>query len=280
MITANGGTISLDISPAGLYERSTPNLGADVAPGGKILIALPHWDGDKNQAMLLARLLADTQPTHTNAADILFVHRFDSSLDNGTIQYVSRKFNVKTQRSVSREIGWPQGCNGTFFGMIDWIYRDMVSKGGKSPYKMVLVAESDCAPLYTDWIERMSKEWDRINAIKKVCIAGHLIPDGDVKRNNAHINGGSCMISTHPKFMEWMATKVAGGMRQDGGWDWLLTKKFEKIGWSHTPTIRSEWHRKSAFTMLDFQRLRGEGVVWFHGQKDNSLLDVARSMIT
>jgi hypothetical protein len=86
-----------------------------MVPSNKILITIPFWNGDKDQAMKLARLLADLQPVHSTTADVLFVSRFDTKHDKQTIDYVSRKFNVYYHVSQRREVGWPHGCNGTFF---------------------------------------------------------------------------------------------------------------------------------------------------------------------
>ena len=62
----------------------------------KILLALQFWKGDKDQAMRVARLIADLEPRHTDFADFLFVSRFDCEQDLATVEYVSQKFNVHT----------------------------------------------------------------------------------------------------------------------------------------------------------------------------------------
>lgn len=234
----------------------------------KILIAIPFWHGDKAQALVLARLIADLQQEHSQIADICFVSRFDTAHDRPTIDYVARKFNVFAHVSQRREIGWPHGCNGTFFGTMEWFQ----SKAAN--YKALFIAESDGAPLVADWIQRLSLEWDKANEMKPVYVAGAYIPD---KGGHDHINGGCNFISSDEKFLHWLVNKV-GGITISAGWDWALSEEFKKWGWADITSIKSYW-RRPTFTDAEWTPELNKGTVWLHGLKDNSLLELSRKKL-
>ncbi len=240
----------------------------------KILIAIPFWKGDKLQAMKMARLLADIQQEHSQRADILFCARFDTTHDMKTVEYVSRKFNVHIHTSQRREVGWPHGCNGLFFGIMEWIHGRKEAKTIPA-YRAVFLAESDGAPLSDDWIARLSLEWDKLNELQPVYMAGAFIPD--IVNNHPHVNGGCCFLSTDDKFTGWITKQIAG-IKSNAGWDWILNRHFEKWGWADMPSIKSEWHRP-AFTEKEWDSYVKRGVVWLHGLHDDSLMEVARKKL-
>lgn len=247
-----------------------------LIPSNKILITLLFWDGDRNQAMKLARLLADLEPAHSNRADFLFVSRFDCAHDLKTIEYVSRKFNVFNHTSKRREVGWPLGCNGLFFGSMEYIYYRMTV--GKLPnYKAVLILGADSAPLKRGGIEYLHQMWDDASAKKKIFAAGAMLPDVDPVRNNTHINGDCMLLSGRINFLKWLVYEVRD-ISVPAGWDWLLAKSFEKWGWANFPGVKSIW-RKENFTEADWDHESNEGTVWFHGTKDHSLLELARKKL-
>lgn len=244
---------------------------AKVNPTNKILIVLPFWEGDKRQAMKLAALLADLENHHSELADFLFVARFDCSHDDATVKYVSRRFNVFTHTSKRRETGWPMGCNGTFFGSMEYIYHKMAS--GKIPnYKAVFHIGSDSGPLKRDWLPRISSAWDSTAKRKKIYIAGPFLK-GELG-NRDHINGDAMLISGDLKFLKWLAVTV-GGIKAACGWDWGLAGDFCRWGWENFPFIKSHW-RRPYMSHLDWDAEYNDGTVWLHGVKSDDLLDISR----
>jgi hypothetical protein len=242
----------------------------------KILISFPFWKGDRAQAMKLARLVADLQPVHSEMADVLFVSRFDCPHDLATIEYVSRKFNVFKHTSQRQEVGWPLGCNGTFFGTMEWFYHKMAAYQIPA-YKAMFIAESDGVPMVDDWISRLVLEWKKANELKKVFVAGALLPDPTPTGKHTHINGGCCFLSGDLTFLKWVTMNVGSG-NVAAGWDWFLAREFEKVGWADIPGIKSEWHRPS-FSESEWVQYVKRGTVWLHGIKDDSLLDLARKKL-
>jgi hypothetical protein len=237
-----------------------------------MLIALLFWEGDKEQAMKLARLLADLEIGHSTKADFLFVSRFDSKVDPATVKYVSRRFNTYTHISRRRGVGWPVGCNSIFFGGLEWIYHKMAA--GQVPnYKSVLILGADTTPLIKDWIDALAQAWNRVNAEKKTYVAGAMSEAG----GRMHINGDCMLLSGDLKFLKWLAVTV-GDVRVPAGWDWVLASEFERWGWADINFIKSLW-RKATFQPEEWERAEEFGIKMVHGVKDFSLQDLVRKKI-
>lgn len=226
----------------------------------KLLLALQFWDGDKEQAMNVARLIADLQPGFCEIADFMFVARFDCEQDLKTVEYVSRKFNTNHFVNTRfRGAEWPFGCNQLFFGTVDYVFT--MSEAKKIPdYKAVLTFEADTAPLSPNWISELSQAWDRANV--KVL--------GALQSNPApHINGNA-LFSCDLKFLKWL-TRDIGGCTPHAGWDFVLAPQFKKWGWADCPAMRSWWQTKEMPKEV-FEQLSREGVVFFHGIKNGDLI--------
>jgi hypothetical protein len=237
----------------------------------KILIVIQFWQGDRDLALQLARLLADIQLEHCALADILFVSRFDTTHDAATVQYVSRKFNVFTHTSQRRGTGWPMGCNSLFFGSLEWAYHKMAAAQALH-YKAILILGADGVPLRPDWISQFSSAWDEFEG-KKV-IAGALIPDA----HHPHINGDCALLSGDLKFLHWLVHGVCD-IKVQAGWDWVLSYEFQTRGWANLPFVKSAWNKKDPFTEEEWDAELLAGTTWFHGQKGFSLLNLARKKL-
>lgn len=258
--------------PAALPKRGPKPLNhyAKGVGANKMLIVLSFWEGDKAYAMMLARLIADLEPTFSESADFLFVARFDCEHDEPAIDAVSRKFNVHVYTSPKRMTGWPLGCNGTFFGAMEWVYGRMFS--GKLPrYAAIFNIAADTCPLRKGWIEYLLHEWDKATSGRELVIAGAVTTGG----GRVHVNGDAAMLSGDLTFLKWLAT-TASNMSIKAGWDWHLAKQFESRGWINFPFIKTQWGRFAEFTESDWVNEIAIGTVVFHGLKGNSLLDLCR----
>lgn len=245
-------------------------------PSNKILIQIPFWAGDRNQAFKMARFLADLQPSFCDQADILFTSRFDSRHGEETIKYVSRKFKVWKHTSKRRQTGWPLGCNGLLFGGLEFFYHKKAA--GQIPnYRAIFNMEGDCVPLSKDWISHIVNEWDanRISRKVPIYVAGALIP-GDAERR-AHVNGGACLLSGDLDFMKWLVL-TASSFQAKVGWDWILAPEFQRWGWTDIYGLQSWWNTKTFFKG-DWDRVLASGVFFIHGIKDDSLLNLARKKL-
>lgn len=231
----------------------------------KLLLALQFWDGDKSQAMEVARLIADLEPKRREDVDFLFVSRFDCAHDVETIKHVGEKFSVHSWVNRNRRgVGWPSGCNDLWFGTMDWVYT--FSEAKRTPgYKAVLTFEADSSPLTPNWISRLSSIWDQS---QPACCVGAL-----QTAPAEHINGNA-MFSGDPKFLYWLTREVIG-CSPHGGWDFLLASEFKRRGWADSPAMRSYWGSKS-MTDPQIGELESKGVVFLHGVKDDSVLKSVR----
>lgn len=232
----------------------------------KILITQLFWEGDRDQAMKLTKLLVDLEPKHSDLADLLFVSRFDCKHDSVTESWASRKFNTYSYTSTRRGTGWPNGCNSIFFGALEWIYHKMA--GGKIPhYKAILILGPDSAPLSKDWLPKLHQNWDKL---KNVYMAGALVEGG----GREHINGDCVLLSGDLKFLKWLAVKI-GDVKLSAGWDWYLASAFKQWGWADIPSIKSYW-RIPQFTQEDWTSSVNHGIDWVHGVKTDDLLLLSR----
>ena len=236
----------------------------------KFLIALQFWEQDLPQAQALCEFLAEIEPKKSTFADIILVRRFDSpSVADATVRNLMRKFHVWTYTSPKREVGWPNGCNGLWFATMEWAYSMMGAK--KAPhYKAIFTCEADGGPIVGNWVERLSKEWDRVNNPEPVCIAGPL-----VTIPGEHINGNA-MVSGDLENLRWITRELSGGL--SGGWDWVLAPRFKQRGWANIPGIRS-WYASQYFTQEQYAQMILDDLIWMHGDKSGCLRDWGRSPI-
>lgn len=240
-------------------------------PTNKILIVILFWYGDRNQAMKLAKLLADLEPNHSDRADVAFVSRFDCAHVLSVEKYVARKFNTHSFTSRRRGVGWPLGCNSIFFGAMELIYGRML-KGSIPHYKAVLILGADSAPLRPNWLEQMHSAWDDGNKTKKICIAGAVLPG-----EHEHINGDCTLLSGDLEFLKWLVVDIQD-VRYRAGWDWILADDFKRRGWLDLPFVKSLW-RKPGFTHAEWDDYFNAGVSWIHGVKTDDVLDITRKNI-
>ncbi len=245
-------------------EMSIPGL---HHPENRILLVLQYWKGDQKQAMKLAKLIADLQPSKSTIADFLFVGRFDCPHDMEAINYVSKKFNVYHWISKRRGTGWPNGCNELWFGALEWV-QSMMADHKIPAYKAVFTFEADGVPLSPNWINQFSADWDAESKKHETFVFGaYLTAPGP------HING-NCMLSGHPAFLNWVVRKI-GGAPANAGWDYVMYRDFKKWGARAYPKLVSYWGTKT-FSEEGFRIQLERGTAWLHGVKDDSLLDMAR----
>ncbi len=230
----------------------------------KILLAIQFWEGDKAQAMKVARLIADLETRHSDRADFLFVSRFDCPHDLETISYVSRKFNVRHHISRRRAVGWPFGPNELWFETCQYVYEHTIDGKRQSDYKAVLTFEADAFPLCPNWIPMLSDEWDAA----KVNVLGAML-----KHPGVHINGNA-MFSCDPQFMHWLVRQVSG-CSPHGGWDYVLAPRFKERGWKNSNLFRS-WWQTPTMARATYDELLGQQVCFLHGVKDASVIDHVR----
>lgn len=234
----------------------------------KALIAVQFWAGDRAKALRLAKFIADLEPTKRLDTDFLFVARFDTEHDAGTIHHVSSKFNVHKLTTTSRATGHPWGSWVLWFSALEWFYH--MKRGNKIPdYKWIMPFEADCVPTSRNWISELHREWDRLNEKKPCYIVG-----AETFHFHHHING-NLMCSGDPDWLQWLVKGVQiTGVPSNDAWDIYLFPKFARWGVDFS---RRMWNVCGMPSMNDdiFRYcLREHSFV--HGVKDDSLYRMAR----
>lgn len=173
------------------------------------ILNIMFWEGDKAQAMELARLIADLEEAPRTDVTVLFSARFDCRHDEDTIEYVSKKFPVVRYTTKRRAEGWPNGPNQMMGGSYEFIVEQW--KRGKLKCDRILFVEADCVPLRRDWINLLIEEFR--NGGKSVL--GALLKKDDA--GIEHVNG-NCMVDIN--FFRKCPGMIHPPSR--GGWDATL----------------------------------------------------------
>jgi hypothetical protein len=246
-----------------------------------LMLNFQFWEGDKDQAMELARLIADIEPSFRGDVEVMFTARFDCRHDIKTIEYVSKKFKLHKYTTTTKATGWPYGCNRMFSDS----YQQFITlcRNGSSKMEACLFIESDCVPLHKDWINMLAKEFKESGKM----IGGAWLKYGDA--GVEHING-NCII--HKDF--WIKNRGILNPPRQGGWDAtcaniMLPNAYpSRLIWSdyHLGKESNPWRgceflfeAKSYGT--ESNALYGEKLypVWLHGPKDMRGIECARQRL-
>jgi len=237
----------------------------------KILIALQFWQGDRWQAEALGRFLADLELTHSDLADVLLVNRHDCQpVSRDVAQAISRKFNLFQYTAPRGNTGWPAGCNSLWINTVRWA-QSMMEANRVPSYKAIFTCETDGAPVFRDWVARLSQAWDTANQPTPVCVAGPI-----VQIPSEHMNG-NLMVNGNTEIFKWVI-RLASNVPSTGGWDFLLSKDFKKRGWANIPGIVSYYNTRG-YTVEKYAKLQSDNLIWVHGVKDNSLIELGRRFL-
>ena len=225
----------------------------------KLLLVLQCCPLDQQQAMSLARLIADIEPRVSEYADIMLAHRFDSIPDKTSRDYVARKFSqVHTWVGTNKATGWPAGPNSLFLEAYGhYVTRHRQKKWG---YAAMLAIEPDCCPLQANWLRLLWEDWHSSDQL----VLGALCP-----LPREHLNGN--MLISH----EYLAqNKGFQSCPVEWGWDYYHRKSLMKHGRA-TNLIVSDYARKH-ITCDEVNSLRKSGACLLHGVKDDSAQICAR----
>lgn len=220
----------------------------------------------------LARFITDLEPRKCELADLFLVNRFDCEPPRDLKTYASRRFQVCSYQTKVTNTGWPNGCNGLWAATMCWIYNMMAAERIPS-YKAIFTCEADGGPICSDWIAQMSQEWDRVNAVKPVYMAGPLVKSAVI---NEHINGNALM-SGNMEFLKWVTRSVTPPPA-GAGWDYCMAPQFRAWGWANIDRMRS-YYNSATFTREQYAQMRAEHLIWVHGIKDDSLIRFGREQL-
>jgi hypothetical protein len=229
-----------------------------------IVLCMQYWEGDKQRAQSVARLIADLQPQKDDSFAFMFLRRFDASpVDEETLGYVGRKFDLYTHTCRRKEVGWPAGCNG----MASDAFMLAQEKWNRGEWKRVTgvwLLEADILPLQRNWLYRIEREWKMALEDKKLVMGAwseHHSPVG-------HINGNMLF---HPSLCD----RVPGleGSAPHIGWDVYHAHRLSRHWWKSNQMLNL--YRGENVSTADLYR-PGTKYAFVHGIKDDSGLQIIR----
>lgn len=234
----------------------------------KGILAIQYWRGDIKKAMRLARFIADLEPTRRDDIDFVFIARADCDHDDATVQYVSRKFNVRKLKCNMRASGHPWGCWVLWYSLMEWFY--LGRKSGKLPeYKWIFPFEADCVPISKTWINECHDEFLRLNT---------SLVGAETFHWSEHLNG-NLMATSNLDFLSWLIRDVTvTGVPRSEAWDIFLFPKFTQWGVGFSSKIINRCGQRT-MEQKEFDWLQKHGWAFVHGVKDDSLMHWAHTAL-
>lgn len=244
-------------------------MGAEQHPRSlkpRILLALQFWEGDRERAGELARLITDLEPVKRDDADLLLSARFDTTPDPEVMAYAGRRFNVYSNIGRTRLTGHPAGSFGLWHDTVVAV-RDRCAAGEMPRYSCVLTFEADCVPVRRRWIEGLLDYWER-HAKGGIAIGCEWLRPACPW---PHING-NLLVSGDPRRLDELAGWRGNPSRP---WDVEIYPFLKSRGARGAPVVRSFDVTQGTVQLL--RLLNVEGAHLFHGDKGGTLHAVVRS---
>lgn len=227
-----------------------------------------YWDGDRDRAFEVARLLADLLPARSSIARFVFIYRHDAQKpDQETLNYLAAKFKyVDTRRCPVVGFGHPGGCNAIALSLFK-IFRTDKQFAGTEAF---LILESDCVMVRPAWDVELWDEWLRGKAHGKI-VVGHAYPGCYQNPHGNHINA-SAMYARNIAEVLPSIEKV----RMDVGHDWMNGPAIYPVSMD-SPLFFLDY-RKPTITREELFAPRKSGLVPLvhHGVRDDSAIRLVR----
>ena len=236
----------------------------------KFILALQYHYSDRDQAIRLAKLIADIEPARRDDVGLLFVNRFDSEpMDNKTIFHVLQKMPVFSYQTETKRVGWPDGCNAMAIDTLKRVAHGMTHNEQWKEVEGVLLLEPDCIPTAHGWIDMIVKEWMAAQ------VGGNLLMGTwrDGGGPLGHINGN---MVVNPFFANlYDLDHLPDGL----AWDCAISLQVHK-DWRITKLICNRWNERN-LTPEQITQHRDDAAfrpVLVHGVKDESVLKFAEEV--
>lgn len=226
-----------------------------------ILIVIPYWEGDKEYAFELCKIISGLQehPVKPDVAHVLLVCRQDSSIDLNMVEIVREKFTVFTFHSMSPLKGWPAGSNGLFSqAMIH------ISHRATKNYECIYWMEPDAIPICPNWFWDLVIEWrNRHPTTNIVGCRSDCNGDG----TGDHITG--CALY-HPNIARILPEIT---LSDHMAWDYEHRAKIVRMG-GPTKMIENFYRARDADSGILSRADLGVRII--HGFKDRSLINLVK----
>jgi hypothetical protein len=229
---------------------------------------------DADQALALARLIADLEPSKRVEVDVIVSARKDTpepivSAIAATLRpKFGRVFRARAQSATGAAIDeHPDSCFGVWSDTLYCAWGQ--SKLHKTKATGILTFEPDCIPVKRDWIDQLSAEWDRALAEGKQ-VVGHL----HQWRDSFHINGNAIF---HVRMLEFYPALRS----TKAGMPWDIYHQELIVPLANDSTQILQYYRMKEFTQEHWEGLEKRGVrpAFFHGIKTLDGIRIARQML-
>lgn len=232
-----------------------------------IIIALQYWKGDYQQAMRLARRLADIEATPRNDVAIEFVARFDApEVCRDTLAHVKKRFPASVYRCKRRGQGHPGGPNDMVHELFGEYYRRWLRVPGfKAAVSGVFLYEADNVPTHPSWLNELIVQWQTARADGKLIMGSWQDTGGPY----GHINGNMFFVPDlfrHVKGLEGCPSQVA--------WDLFHAQKFAPL-WHKCPRMANLYRATKVPKSWVYDRAGVPRFANVHGVKDDSVWEMA-----
>ena len=236
---------------------------------GRFVIALQYWDGDRDDAIRLARFIADIEPCWNDRVTMCFVRRHDATpIDQQTIKYVEHKFSVNHHVSPTHKAGYPDSPNIMAVALIREAARRY--HGQWRDVMGVMLLESDSVPVKRGWLVDLIDEWQVALGHGRLLMGAWKPTCGP----HGHINGNMVF---HPSLADTLKLPQCPSVIP---WDTFYPPIFRRV-WAWTGLI-ANFYREVCCTdqFLSTPECGAKPPVLIHGVKDDSAWNYAERMTT
>jgi len=234
-----------------------------------MIVALQYHEGDLEQTMALARLLADLEARPRGDVILALVCQPGTPktpLVEATIAHCRRKLEVEWHESPLGALGHPAGCTAL------WTGTAMLYRTGRREHRSIFMLDGgDGIPLHRDWID-LAKHQHEITLAQGKLITGtpYFL--------------GTCPLHVNPNAIFevriFEETRLLTDVpRHDG----TLATHFDiyhreiMLDWTRPSSIvRTDWRGGGEALTSDLLRERARESIWLHGHKDRRLYFLAR----
>jgi len=236
-----------------------------------MIVALQYYEGDLNQTMSLARLLADLEASPRTDIMLALVSQPDTpmtALTSKTIKHCERRFPVIHFASARGAHGHPVACTAIWTGMMEFFHASY-------PHEAVLALDGgDCVPLHPNWISLMKKEHAR------------TLAEGKFITGTPYYLGG-CPLHVNPNAVFQMSVWAREpSLQTPPVYDGTLLTHFDIFhrrvmlaNAALSSVVHTDWQGAGNKISCALMAERARASVWLHGYKDADLHSTARQFL-
>lgn len=242
-----------------------------------MIVALQYYQGDLEQTMSLARLLADLEDEPCFNLTLALVRQPDTELSplvERTIKHCQKKFTVESVASPYWGKGHPEGCTALWKGTISHYYERFKKKELGHHTSIFTLDGGDGVPLFKGWLS-LAEVIHRITLERGKLISG------------SPYYLGTCPLHVNPnaifEFEVFEKTKLLVDFPI---YDGTLNTHFDiyhreemLANTSLSSIVRTDWRGNGIAANKDILQQRSKKHLWLHGYKDPNLTWIARDHI-